>query len=103
MASEQDPIYRACSRLTDASPLTLCQIDRLNLESYTNLEHWVQLLDARIEAILLVRLTRVIQAWCAQFGVVNEEGQEVRREVPGKRKGDKRKDAERVRFSERSS
>ena len=43
------------------------QIDRLNLEGYANLEHWVARLDERIEGTLLHRLTSIIQLWCAQF------------------------------------
>ncbi|KAF8883831.1 dynein heavy chain, N-terminal region 1-domain-containing protein [Infundibulicybe gibba] len=42
-------------------------IDRLNLEGYANLEHWVAELDKRIEEILLQRLTHIIQVWCAEF------------------------------------
>lgn len=43
------------------------QIDRLNLEGYANLEHWVARLDERIEGTLLQRLTSIIQLWCAEF------------------------------------
>ncbi|KAI9572528.1 dynein heavy chain, N-terminal region 1-domain-containing protein [Boletus coccyginus] len=42
-------------------------IDRLNLEGYANLEHWVAELDKRIESILLQRLTHIIQVWCSEF------------------------------------
>ncbi|KAF8139617.1 dynein heavy chain, N-terminal region 1-domain-containing protein [Boletus edulis] len=42
-------------------------IDRLNLEGYANLEHWVSELDKRIEDILLQRLTHIIQVWCSEF------------------------------------
>ncbi|KIJ14883.1 hypothetical protein PAXINDRAFT_169564 [Paxillus involutus ATCC 200175] len=42
-------------------------IDRLNLEGYANLEHWVAELDKRIEGILLQRLTHIIQVWCSEF------------------------------------
>ncbi|KAH7884160.1 dynein heavy chain, N-terminal region 1-domain-containing protein [Phlebopus sp. FC_14] len=42
-------------------------IDRLNLEGYANLEHWVAELDKRIEGILLQRLTHIIQIWCSEF------------------------------------
>ncbi|KAL1716082.1 dynein heavy chain [Schizophyllum commune] len=42
-------------------------IDRLNLEGYANLEHWVAELDKRIESILLQRLTQIIQVWCSEF------------------------------------
>ena len=43
------------------------QIDRLNLEGYANLEHWVADLDKRIEGILLQRLGYIIQVWCSEF------------------------------------
>ena len=43
------------------------QIDRLNLEGYANLDHWVAELDQRIESILLQRVTAVIQQWCHEF------------------------------------
>ncbi|KAI1790505.1 dynein heavy chain [Ganoderma leucocontextum] len=42
-------------------------IDRLNLEGYANLDHWVAELDQRIEGILLQRVTHVIQQWCSEF------------------------------------
>ncbi|PIL30793.1 hypothetical protein GSI_06961 [Ganoderma sinense ZZ0214-1] len=42
-------------------------IDRLNLEGYANLDHWVAELDQRIEGILLQRVTHVIQQWCHEF------------------------------------
>ncbi|TBU30761.1 dynein heavy chain [Dichomitus squalens] len=42
-------------------------IDRLNLEGYANLDHWVAELDHRIEGILLQRVTHVIQQWCSEF------------------------------------
>ncbi|KAJ8587100.1 hypothetical protein M405DRAFT_742471 [Rhizopogon salebrosus TDB-379] len=42
-------------------------IDRLNLEGYANLEHWVADLDRRIEGILLQRLGYIIQVWCSEF------------------------------------
>jgi dynein heavy chain 1 len=42
-------------------------IDRLNLEGYANLEHWVADLDKRIEGILLQRLGYIIQVWCSEF------------------------------------
>ena len=43
------------------------QIDRLNLEGYANLEHWVADLDKRIEGILLQRLVYITQVWCSEF------------------------------------
>lgn len=42
-------------------------IDRLNLEGYANLEHWVAELDKRIEEMLLQRLTQIIKVWCEEF------------------------------------
>lgn len=69
------------------------QIDRLNLEGYANLEHWVAELDKRIEDILLQRLTHIIKVWCAEFDRTDDG--ESRREAPvrdiiSKRRGDKR-------------
>ncbi|KAI0089933.1 dynein heavy chain, N-terminal region 1-domain-containing protein [Irpex rosettiformis] len=69
-------------------------IDRLNLEGYANLEHWVSELDQRIEAILLQRLTQVIQSWCNEFDrsedVDGRRDQLPAKDIPGKRRGDKR-------------
>ena len=45
----------------------IIQIDRLNLEGYANLDHWVAELDQRIEGILLQRVSHVIQQWCSEF------------------------------------
>ncbi|KAF9068581.1 cytoplasmic dynein heavy chain 1 [Rhodocollybia butyracea] len=60
-----------CSYRTEAFEELLGRIqgaiDRLNLEGYANLDHWVAELDKRIEGILLQRLTRIIEAWCAEF------------------------------------
>ncbi|KAL0062365.1 dynein heavy chain [Marasmius tenuissimus] len=70
-------------------------IDRLNLEGYANLDHWVAELDKRIEAALLQRLRQVIQVWCSELDrSADEDG---RRELPfrditNKRRGDKRKE-----------
>ncbi|KAG6328090.1 hypothetical protein ID866_10999 [Astraeus odoratus] len=49
-------------------------IDRLNLEGYANLEHWVAELDKRIEGILLQRLTHIIQIWCSEFDRTDDDG-----------------------------
>ncbi|KAI0369874.1 dynein heavy chain protein 2 [Pilatotrama ljubarskyi] len=65
-------------------------IDRLNLEGYANLDHWVAELDQRIEGILLQRLTHVIQLFCSEFERADD--QDTRREavtLTGKRR-DKR-------------
>ncbi|KAL0950546.1 hypothetical protein HGRIS_007353 [Hohenbuehelia grisea] len=69
-------------------------IDRLNLEGYANLEHWVADLDKRIESIFLQRLTQIIQVWCSEFDRV-DDGEMRRdtlplRDITNKRRGDKR-------------
>lgn len=74
------------------------QIDRLNLEGYANLEHWVARLDQRIEGTLLHRLTAIIQLWCAEFERTDDrEDSAGRRDNPvgrdgtlSKRRGDKK-------------
>jgi hypothetical protein len=48
------------------------QIDRLNLEGYANLEHWVAELDKRIEGTFLQRPAHIIQVWCAEFDRVDD-------------------------------
>ena len=67
------------------------QIDRLNLEGYANLDHWVAELDQRIEGILLQRVTLVIQQWCNEFERADDDG---RREPPtlNKRRDKRAKD-----------
>lgn len=75
------------------------QIDRLNLEGYANLEHWVADLDKRIETILLQRLTQIIQTWCTEFDRVDDGGfrrETVPRDATIKRRGDKRLKEEKV-------
>ncbi|KAI7825176.1 dynein heavy chain [Gamsiella multidivaricata] len=42
-------------------------IDRLNLESYSNLDQWVAQLDARVEALLVGRLQQAIKAWMLEY------------------------------------
>jgi hypothetical protein len=84
-----------CSYTTEAFSELLgkvqAAIDRLNLEGYANLEHWVAELDSQIERILLVRLEHISKAWCSEF----EKTDEMRdlpmtsRDVSGKRR-DKR-------------
>lgn len=68
------------------------QIDRLNLEGYANLDHWVAELDQRIEGILLARLTATIQLWCTEFDKSEEDVRStvVLRDITNKRRGDKR-------------
>ncbi|OCH94192.1 dynein heavy chain [Obba rivulosa] len=63
-------------------------IDRLNLEGYANLEHWVAELDKRIESTLLQRLIQVIHIWCSEFDRADDA--DGRRDPLIKRRGDKR-------------
>ncbi|KAF9438119.1 hypothetical protein BGZ76_009650 [Entomortierella beljakovae] len=42
-------------------------IDRLNLESYSNLDQWVAQLDAKVEALLVGRLQQAIMAWMLEY------------------------------------
>ena len=74
------------------------QIDRLNLEGYANLEHWVAELDKKIELILLKRLTQITQVWCAEFDRTDDPDtrREHTREASGKRRSDKRAKDEKV-------
>jgi dynein heavy chain 1 len=74
-------------------------IDRLNLEGYANLEHWVAQLDERIEGILLTRLNHIIQVWCDEFD--RAEDPDLRRDAGAtrdlvKRRGDKKVKDEKV-------
>ncbi|GLB36818.1 putative dynein heavy chain [Lyophyllum shimeji] len=87
-----------CSYTTEAFSELLAKvqaaIDRLNLEGYANLEHWVAELDKKIEGILLQRLTHIIQVWCTEFDRV-DDGDTRRdtlplRDITNKRRGDKR-------------
>ncbi|KAF8710762.1 dynein heavy chain, partial [Rhizoctonia solani] len=61
--------------------------------SYANLDNWVAELDAKIEALLLVRLTHIIQLWCTEFDRTEED--EPRREVGVIRDATMKKRAER--------
>lgn len=102
-ASQQDPNRRtsrflAIIHIADVRE----QIDRLNLEGYANLEHWVAELDKRIEDILLQRLTHIIQVWCTEFDRT-DDGDTRRdptnpRDMTSKRRGEKRKDEKVRRF-----
>ncbi|KAL5116500.1 dynein heavy chain [Pleosporales sp. CAS-2024a] len=49
------------------------QIDQLNLENYANLATWVAEMNARIEAILLARLSRAIVLWIDVFHNIDDE------------------------------
>ncbi|KAH9920337.1 cytoplasmic dynein heavy chain 1 [Fomitopsis serialis] len=88
-------ITRAVEELSTAlHDRSFTAIDRLNLEGYANLEHWVAELDQRIEGILLQRLVQTIQLWCSEFDR-NEEADGRReplvlRDITNKRRGDKR-------------
>lgn len=78
----------------------IVQIDRLNLEGYANLDHWVAELDKSIEKILLQRLTQVIHVWCQEFDRT-DDGDTRRdalplRDITNKRRGDKRMKEEKV-------
>ncbi|KAL1952384.1 hypothetical protein VTO73DRAFT_1533 [Trametes versicolor] len=64
-------------------------IDRLNLEGYANLDHWVAELDERIESILLQRVTHVIQLFCNEFERVDDDGRREPVTIASKRR-DKR-------------
>jgi hypothetical protein len=75
---------------------TIPQIDRLNLEGYANLDHWVAELDKRIETILLQRLAHIIQVWCAEFDRIDEDTRRDTLPLPNKRRGDKRMKEEKV-------
>ena len=50
-------------------------IDQLNLEAYANLDAWVSEIDAKIEAVFLVRLRSVLDLWCSEF---SKDGEVVR-------------------------
>ncbi|CAE6344478.1 unnamed protein product [Rhizoctonia solani] len=86
-----------CSFTTEAFSELIAKIqaaiDQLNLEGYANLDNWVAELDAKIEALLLVRLTHIIQLWCTEFD--RTEDDEPRREVGVIRDATMKKRAER--------
>ncbi|KAG0004346.1 hypothetical protein BGZ79_009578 [Entomortierella chlamydospora] len=54
---------------TFASILSRVQklIDRLNLESYSNLDQWVAQLDSKVENLLVGRLQQAIKAWMLEY------------------------------------
>ncbi|KAI9450509.1 cytoplasmic dynein heavy chain 1 [Lactarius psammicola] len=84
-----------CSYTTEAFTELLSRIqaaiDRLNLEGYANLDHWVAELDKKIEGILLQRLKHVAQAWCTEFDRTADDGELRRDPIPSKRRGDKQR------------
>ncbi|PSN61624.1 hypothetical protein BS50DRAFT_680599 [Corynespora cassiicola Philippines] len=53
-------------------------VDQLNLENYSNLASWVAGMNARIESILLVRLTRAISQWIEVFANADDDEDERR-------------------------
>ncbi|KAJ2798624.1 dynein heavy chain, partial [Coemansia helicoidea] len=57
-------------------------IDRLNLDSYANLEQWVAALDAQLEQVLAARLAQALQAWTREFNRVRAQGGESDGEAP---------------------
>ncbi|KIL61809.1 hypothetical protein M378DRAFT_82045 [Amanita muscaria Koide BX008] len=87
-----------CSYTTEAFSELLSKvqaaIDRLNLEGYANLDHWVAELDKRIEGVLLQRLSQCIQVWCSEFDRTDDGDMRrdtlLLRDVTNKRRGDKR-------------
>ena len=78
--------------------ITWTQIDRLNLEGYANLDHWVAELDQKIEGILLQRLTHIISVWCTEFDRADDGDRSALplRDATNKRRGDKRAKEEKV-------
>lgn len=48
-------------------------VDKLNLENYVNLGHWVSNLNLKIESILRERLHRAIRTWIASFKESKDE------------------------------
>ena len=61
--------------------MNFAQIDRVNLEGYANLEHWVAELEKQIEGILYQRLALIIQMWCAEFDRADDS--DTRRDLLG--------------------
>lgn len=49
-------------------------VDKLNLGSYVNLGHWVEELNGKVEAILLMRLNDAIQLWIQEFNSERAQG-----------------------------
>ena len=82
-------IFLSLSTAEKKAPRT--QIDRLNLEGYANLDHWVAELDQKIEGILLQRLKHVAQAWCTEFDRTADDGEMRRDPIQIKRRGDKQR------------
>ncbi|KAI8361054.1 dynein heavy chain [Mortierella sp. GBAus27b] len=70
-------------------------IDRLNLESYSNLDQWVAQLDARVETLLVGRLQQAINAWINEYQRGDlEEGAADTRELVAHGKNKKRRNRE---------
>ncbi|CAH1756141.1 13650_t:CDS:10 [Entrophospora sp. SA101] len=53
-------------------------VDRLNLESYSNLKSWVSELDQRIETVLAQRLENAITAWTNEFMIAGDDSPNAR-------------------------
>ncbi|KAF1993187.1 dynein heavy chain [Amniculicola lignicola CBS 123094] len=53
-------------------------VDQLNLENYSNLSLWVSEMNARIESILLVRLSRAIALWIEVFTNTGDQDEDRR-------------------------
>ncbi|KAL1976030.1 hypothetical protein VTN31DRAFT_4422 [Thermomyces dupontii] len=53
-------------------------VDKLNLENYVNLDHWVSNLNVKIEEILLERLRRAIRIWITSFHQAKNESKSKR-------------------------
>ncbi|KAI8967648.1 dynein heavy chain [Mycotypha africana] len=66
-------------------------IDRLNLESYSNLDQWVAGLDKRIEAVLVTRLQQAIRSWTNTFQGMTAEDAVVPEASASKSRRNKRK------------
>ncbi|RUP48413.1 dynein heavy chain [Jimgerdemannia flammicorona] len=73
-------------------------IDKLNLESYSNLDEWVAQQDKRIEDVLIGRLEQAIEAWTQVFAADDESTATETTAVQGgqkrKRKGGRKDDEE---------
>ncbi|KAJ3101821.1 hypothetical protein HDU97_001047 [Phlyctochytrium planicorne] len=62
---------RACAfsqdKLQDVVDKVQRAIDRLNLESYSNLDSWTTELDSQMEEVLVNRLQTALQAWVKEY------------------------------------
>ncbi|CAM0135389.1 unnamed protein product [Umbelopsis sp. WA50703] len=76
-------------------------IDRLNLESYSNLDEWVAILDRKIEAGLIARLQSSIKIWTNTFLGIDDEAVSVEASLSKSKR--KRKNTNRDSLSEKSA